>query len=207
MSNLTDAYWLVAVFNSATGAGVKTHSPSVEIYNFADAKRFDAVSWDRLVSGGAGLSSALRPRSPRLRRSSCSRDPATVRIEHVNIRGRRGQLHHFAGWRGSPATDFGNRHLVVGAPHVRIRGFTQPFDELDDSSGDEVAVGGGRQVLGADADGDGCAGLERPGGENEWGDQSPAIRALPSSTLSTLAGKKFIAGEPMKPATNRSAGE
>ena len=34
----------------------------------------------------------------------------------------------------------------------------------------------------------------------------PAIRALPSFTLSTSAGKKFIAGEPMKPATNRFGG-
>ena len=158
-----------------------------------------------LVSGGAGLASALRPRSPRLRRSSPSRDPATVRIEHVNIRGRRGQLHHFARWRGPPPTDFGNRHLVVGAPHVRIRGFTQPFDELHDSGRDEVAVGGGRQVLGAHADGDGRAGLERPGGEKERATRSRRSRALPPSM--TTAGKKFIAREPMNPATNRSAGE
>jgi hypothetical protein len=52
--------------------------------------------------------------------------------------------------------------------------------------------------------GDGCAGLERAGGETEWATESPAIRAVSSSMLSTSAGKKFIAGKPMNPTTNRS---
>ena len=115
-------------------------------------------------------------------------------------------MHPLAGRRGLPATDFGDDHLVVGAPHMGVRGFTQPLDQFHDPGGCEVAFGGGRQVLWTPMV-TAALGLRGPAGRTNGATESPAIRAVPSSTLSTAAGKKFIAGEPMNPATNRSAGE
>ena len=44
----------------------------------------------------------------------------SVSVEHMNVLRRRGQCYRFAGSRRPPAADFGDHHLVVGAPHMRV---------------------------------------------------------------------------------------
>jgi hypothetical protein len=83
-----------------------------------------------------------------------------------------------------------------------VRGFPQPLDEFHDPGSYEVALGGALGARGAHFEVMAAPGLSRPAGR--WATESPAIRAVPSSMLSTSAGKKFIAGKPMNPTTNTS---
>jgi hypothetical protein len=69
-----------------------------------------------------------------------------------------------------------------------VRGFAQPLDEFHDPGKLRSRPRRGVSARG-ELRGDGCAGLEQAGEETEWATESPAIRAVPSSMLSTLPGK------------------
>jgi hypothetical protein len=139
-----------------------------------------------------GLTGALCPRLSTSRRNS-----AAPHIVHVNIRDGRGQLHPFAGRgvRRPRISATARRTWPTRLPPAARRG--------PRSGSYEVALGGALGARGGLRGGD-YAGLEQAGGETEWATESPAIRAAPSSMLSTSAGKKFIAGKPMNPTTNGS---
>jgi hypothetical protein len=89
-------------FNSATGAGVKTHSRLVEMAVSRSGMRrpMREAGAAPVAIGGAAPSSSAR------------RDPPTVR-EGADIHGQRGQRHR------SPSADFADGHLVVGAAPMR----------------------------------------------------------------------------------------
>jgi hypothetical protein len=141
--------------------------------------------------------------APRLDKNSLTslRDTQAGGVEDVHVLSRRNERHPLAGRRRFSTADLGNEQPVVYATHMGEGGFAKPFDEFDDAFGDERTACPLGKMLRTDTDRQRVADLQRRRRQIE------VTRAGPPSTLSTFASKKFIAGEPMKPATKRLAGE
>jgi len=124
----------------------------------------------------------------------------------VHVLGRRHERHPLAGHWCFPAADLGNEQPVVGATYMGEGGFAETFDQFDDAFGGERTACSSGKMFGADTDRQRVADRSDVAGRSRLRKPAPATRACPPSMLSTFASKKFIAGEPMKPATNRLAG-
>ena len=163
-------------------------------------------------SRGPGPGAGSRPRSTRRGwkkpgnpRRRCRYRPAG-RVEGVEVPRRRGQRDGIA-WSGRiAAANLRHHHLVVGAPHMGEGGLAEPLDEFYDALSGESAGAADRQMLRADADRQRVARLQGACGQGQRRDRRARCARRFALDALDRDGKKFIAGEPMNPATNRFAG-